>query len=44
MKQLARNYVRWPKMDSDIESEGKSCDMCQSNQRMPEKIVPCVGM
>ncbi|KAL5260064.1 hypothetical protein ACHWQZ_G010249 [Mnemiopsis leidyi] len=35
MKQLARNYVWWPKMDADIEVVVKHCQVCQENQRMP---------
>lgn len=40
MKQLARNYVWWPKMDADIEVVVKHCQVCQENQRMPPKSVP----
>ncbi len=40
MKQLARNYVWWPKMDADIEFMVKRCAVCQANQRMPVKSMP----
>ena len=40
MKQLARNYVWWPKMDADIEFVVKHCQVCQANQRMPARSLP----
>ena len=37
MKALARSYVWWPGMDSEIESTVKSCKSCQINHTMPAK-------
>ncbi len=36
MKLLARSYVWWPSIDSDIESLAKSCPGCQRDQRNPK--------
>ena len=35
MKSLARSYMWWPRMDSDIESTANSCISCQSNKHAP---------
>ena len=35
MKSLARMYVCWPGIDSDIESLVRSCQQCQSSQPAP---------
>ncbi|XP_056138833.1 uncharacterized protein K02A2.6-like [Lampris incognitus] len=35
MKSLARSYVWWPGMDSQIELQAKSCHSCQRSQREP---------
>lgn len=32
MKSLARSYVWWPRMDSDLENKVKACTQCQSHQ------------
>ena len=40
MKQLARNYLWWPKLDADIEAMVKRCEVCQLCQRLPNKAVP----
>ena len=32
MKGLARNYVWWPKLDSDIEETVRQCNICQIDQ------------
>ena len=40
MKNLARNYVWWPKLDGNIESLVKHCETCQLNQRQPKKACP----
>ena len=32
MKALARSYVWWPKMDTDIENKVRECNVCQSNR------------
>ena len=37
MKSLARSYVWWPKMDTNLEEKVKSCATCQSHQKTP----PC---
>lgn len=36
MKSLARSYVWWPGMDSQIENLAKSCTGCQQNQCQPQ--------
>ena len=36
MKGLARSFVWWPGMDSDLEEKVKSCMSCQQNQKTPE--------
>ena len=36
MKGLARSFVWWPGMDSDLEEKVKSCPNCQQNQKTPE--------
>ena len=35
MKSLARTYVWWPKMDTDIVEMAKSCSVCQVHQHSP---------
>ena len=40
MKNLARNHVWWPKLDSELEIVAKTCETCQLNQRMPNKSIP----
>ena len=35
MKSLARCYVWWPKMDSDIEDTVKHCQVCQESRLSP---------
>ena len=40
MKSLARSYVWWPKMDTNLEEKVKSCATCQSHQKTP----PCSRM
>ena len=37
MKSLARSYVWWPGMDSDIEQLINTCDLCQHHQKSPDK-------
>lgn len=37
MKSLARAYVWWPKIDSDIDSLVKTCDSCQQDRSMPHR-------
>ncbi|XP_031338181.1 uncharacterized protein K02A2.6-like [Photinus pyralis] len=37
MKSLARSYMWWPNMDSEIEAIVKNCNVCQSHQRDPPK-------
>lgn len=35
MKSLARSYVWWPKLDSDLEHKVKQCNNCQTRQKLP---------
>jgi len=35
MKGLARSFVWWPGMDSQLEEGVKACSSCQLNQNMP---------
>ena len=37
MKELARSYLWWPNIDSDIESYVRSCDSCQSIRPDPPR-------
>ena len=37
MKRLARSYVWWPGMDTEIEQRVKSCHACQENLNSPAK-------
>ena len=39
MKGLARSFVWWPGMDSDLENKVKLCLSCQQNQKTP-KVAP----
>lgn len=41
-KALARSYIWWPKLDSEIENVVKSCKSCQIYQASPEKsaLIP----
>ena len=36
MKRLARSYVWWPALDTEIEEKVKSCLACQSSRNRPE--------
>ena len=36
MKRLARSYVWWPGLDTEIEGKVKSCHACQSSRNRPE--------
>ena len=38
MKSLARCYVWWPGIDSDLELRVKSCEACQVNQKSPPNV------
>ena len=40
MKSLARSYVWWPKMNTNLEEKVKSCATCQSHQKTP----PCLPL
>ena len=35
MKSLARSYVWWPKIDSDLEMEVRNSEVCQVNRKLP---------
>ncbi|XP_051962904.1 uncharacterized protein K02A2.6-like [Xyrauchen texanus] len=35
MKALARSYIWWPNIDSQIEEKSKTCMSCQQNQKSP---------
>ncbi len=35
MKALARSYVYWPGIDSDVENKVKGCNVCQKNRKDP---------
>ena len=37
MKSLARGYVWWPKMDTNLEEKVKSCATCQNHQKTPPR-------
>ena len=37
MKSLARAYIWWPKLDSDIENLARSCAVCQQTSSLPSK-------
>ena len=39
MKALARSYVWWPNIDSEIEMTMKSGKSCQINQAMPARAT-----
>ncbi|CAB0000711.1 unnamed protein product [Nesidiocoris tenuis] len=38
MKGLARSYVYWPKINSDIESTTRNCQQCSDVARDPKKV------
>lgn len=38
-KTLARSYIWWPKLDSEIEAMVKRCHACQLTQASPEKSI-----
>ena len=40
MKNKARRYLWWPRLDVDIENVSKRCPACQLNQPMPKSSVP----
>jgi len=35
MKALAKSYVWWPKMDTDLEQKVRQCSPCQENRKSP---------
>ena len=37
MKELARSYIWWPKIDSHLEEAVKNCDQCLQNSRAPSR-------
>ena len=39
MKSLARAYVWWPKLDSDIENLARTCTICQQTSALPTKAT-----
>lgn len=38
MKLLAKRYIWWPNLDSDIEQRAKTCEACQLNQSSPSPV------
>lgn len=38
MKQLAREFLYWPKMSDDIEHHVRQCDACILTQKLPRKV------
>ena len=38
MKSLARSYMWWPNMDSNIEDTVRECHPCQENQKSPPSV------
>lgn len=40
MKNLARSYVWWPRLDSDVEQITRNCVACQENRPNPSKAAP----
>ena len=40
MKNLARSYVWWPRLDADIDSKVQHCDVCQASHPAPPKRRP----
>ncbi|KAL6431948.1 hypothetical protein ACFW04_007405 [Cataglyphis niger] len=39
MKSLARSFIYWPGIDSDIESAAKSCAECARHAHAPPKFI-----
>lgn len=39
MKLIARSYVWWPSLQSDIETYGQNCEICQQTRNVPKEIV-----
>ena len=39
MKELARSYVWWPNINSDLEHLVKKCHSCQEQQNLPPKAI-----
>ena len=39
MKSLARYHIWWPQIDKGIEHLARSCPSCQSNAKMPGKVI-----
>ena len=39
MKSLDRCHIWWPQIDKDIEHLARSCPSCQSNAKMPGKVI-----
>ncbi|XP_059201274.1 uncharacterized protein K02A2.6-like [Centropristis striata] len=37
-KALARNFVWWPNLDSDVEQMCKECETCQMEQKRPQHV------
>ncbi|XP_060800357.1 uncharacterized protein K02A2.6-like [Amyelois transitella] len=40
MKQVARNYVWWPRLDADIEERARSCAACREQRDSPPHSAP----
>ena len=44
MKNLARQYVWWLKMDAALEEQLKQCVVCQSSRKMLKGSIISLGM
>uniref|UniRef100_A0A6V7L5H4 RNA-directed DNA polymerase n=1 Tax=Bracon brevicornis TaxID=1563983 RepID=A0A6V7L5H4_9HYME len=40
MKALARSYMWWPNLDTDIETVAKTCQLCMENSDNPPRSAP----
>lgn len=40
MKQIARNYVWWPRLDADIEARAQACTVCRQQRDVSPHHAP----